>query len=81
MLYDLVRAEYLENYLVKVKFEDGKEGVVDFQDYAKSGGIFDLLKDISYFKKFRINGDIGTICWPNGADVAPETLYAKIQRR
>jgi hypothetical protein len=45
------------------------------------GGVFELLRDIDYFARLRADAEAGTIVWPNGADIAPETLYAHAQRR
>jgi len=69
----VVDAMYLEDYLIRITFNDGQIKVVDFQPYTKRKGVFLLLKDKTYFRNFFI--DLHTVCWPNGADVAPERLY------
>jgi hypothetical protein len=49
------------------------ERVVDFWRWLR-GEVFRPLADQREFKRFFIDG--GTVCWPNGADIAPETLRA-----
>ena len=72
-LHDVVEATYVSDYKIRIKFDDGIEAVVDFKKWVGSGPVFEALKDVDFFKKFTIDG--GTITWPNGADIAPETLY------
>jgi len=69
----VIDAMYLKDYLIRITFDDGQIKVVDFQPYVKRKGVFSLLKDSTFFRSFFI--DLNTICWPNGADVAPERLY------
>jgi len=57
-----------------VTFDDGTIGIVDFQPWLE-GPIFEPLKDVAYFRRFFLDG--GTVAWPNGADIAPETLYER----
>jgi hypothetical protein len=40
--------------------------------------VFAPLADTRRFAEVRVNPDTGTIEWPNGADIAPETLYEAI---
>ena len=79
MLFDIINAKYIKDYEVELKFENGKKGIVDFNQFLEKGGIFKKLKDKKYFKKFYVNKELGTICWPDSQDIAPETLYSKLK--
>ena len=70
----VVQAEYRGDFRIRLVFNDGVEGTVDFSDWLV-GPIFDPLKDRSFFARFFIEG--GTVTWPNGADIAPETLHER----
>jgi hypothetical protein len=69
----VIDGRHIKGYTIEVKFNDGTIRLVDFKPYVDRGGIFSELRDEEYFKKFFI--DLNTVCWPNGADVAPERLY------
>ncbi len=71
--FSVKEALYIDGYKIWLKFYDGKQGVVNLSDYI-SGEIFEPLKSISFFKDFSIERN--TIAWSNGADFAPEFLYA-----
>lgn len=73
---EVVSAEYRAGYIYTVLFDDGSKGDVDFAPYLERGPIFEPLRNLEFFKRARIEG--GTIAWPNGADIAPETLYEKV---
>ena len=75
---DVIEVRYVRNYTVWVKFDDGTQGEVDISRSFK-GPVFEPLRDVEYFKRVTVNPDLGTIVWPNGADVAPETLYERVQ--
>jgi hypothetical protein len=57
-----------------VRFSDGVEGQIDLESEL-SGKIFKPLKKTEYFKQFKLDEDLATLTWPNGADFAPEFLY------
>ncbi len=77
MSYDVISAEYLNEYRIKFTFEDGKSEIIDFLPFTKKGGVFGKFMDREYFKNFKINQEIGTITWGDDeVDVAPETLYS-----
>jgi len=59
-------------YTIKLEFDNGEKRVIDCEPWLK-GDIFQPLKDKDYFQKFFVDG--WSISWPNGADIAPETLY------
>ncbi|HLF88934.1 MAG TPA: DUF2442 domain-containing protein [Anaerolineales bacterium] len=74
MTPSLQTAEYAGGYRLRLSFADGKVGEIDLEDELW-GEVFELLKDKEVFKQFRIDPELGTIIWPNGADFAPEFLY------
>lgn len=68
----VIEAEYNAGYMIKLTFNDGVEEMIDFEQWL-DGPVFEPLKDVSYFQRFFLDG--GTVTWPNGADIAPETLH------
>jgi hypothetical protein len=75
-LNEVKDVKYRVDYVYNIKFDDGVEGDVDFSEYLTKGPVFGALKDREIFSKATVVG--GTIAWPNGADIAPETLYEKV---
>ncbi|MBZ0161021.1 DUF2442 domain-containing protein [Candidatus Methylomirabilis sp.] len=78
MIPKVVEARYTHDFTIHIRFEDGTEGDVNLREELY-GEIFEPLKDIAVFKTFTVHPDFHTLCWPNGADFAPEFLYEKIQ--
>ena len=70
----VVKAEYQGDFKIRLAFNDGVQGTVDFFDWLE-GPVFEPLKDRAYFARFFVEG--GTVTWPNGADIAPETLHER----
>jgi hypothetical protein len=78
MLKDIVQVRVLDGYDLHLRFEDGVEGRVDVAGLVAFTGVFAPLRERGYFLKVRVNPDLGTICWPNGADLDPDVLYSAI---
>src|SRR5262245_19426283 len=70
----VVKARHVRDYTIWLRFKDGIEGEVDFSEDLR-GPLFEPLRDIEYFKKFKVKGS--SIEWPNGADYAPEFLHLR----
>jgi len=78
MILHVREAKYLHDYTIKLRFNDGAEGEIDLKNEL-DGEVFETLKDIDKFKKFKVDPDIETIVWENGADLAPEFLYENMK--
>jgi hypothetical protein len=76
----LIEAAPREGYSVHVRFDDGTSADVDLTYLTEFGGVFAPLRDQDFFRRLRVDPELGTIVWPNHADVAPEALYAHAQR-
>ena len=74
MFIYVTEAKYLDNYEVKLEFNDGKVGIVNLENELY-GTMFEPLKDKRVFSTVRLDRDLDTITWDNGADLAPEFLY------
>jgi hypothetical protein len=70
-----VKAE--PDWRLEVAFSDGARGVVSLKDRL-FGPVFEPLKDPAFFQQVRID-EFGAVCWPNGADLAPDALYETIK--
>jgi hypothetical protein len=57
-----------------LRFEGGAEGELDFSDRVWRG-VFEPLADPEFFSRVELDSELGTTVWPNGADIAPETLH------
>lgn len=75
---DVTKIKYKDDYIYYIVFDDGTNGDVNFAEYIGKGPVFEPLRNLEFFRNAEIDG--GTIAWPNGADIAPETLYEKLNR-
>ncbi|MCA9442542.1 MAG: DUF2442 domain-containing protein [Candidatus Omnitrophica bacterium] len=74
MILHITEAKHLEGYRIEVAFNDGKRGVADLRE-ALHGPVFEPLRDKKVFADFRVDEELQTIVWSNGADLAPEYVY------
>ncbi len=73
-------AEYVADYRVFLRFEDGREAEVDLEKELW-GEVFEPLRDPAVFRSFRLDEELNTLTWPTGADFAPEFLYDCVASR
>lgn len=66
--------EKVRAYTLRVAFEDGTEQVIDFRPVLR-GELFGRLLDEAVFDQVRLDTDINTLVWPNGADFDPAILH------
>ena len=78
MLKDIVAVTPLNDHRLHLHFEDGVNGVVDVATLVKFQGVFAPLEDPAYFQLVHVNPELGTVVWPNGADLDPDVLYALV---
>jgi hypothetical protein len=71
-LPSVIDAKHQGRFRIRLTFNDGLQATVDFERWL-TGPVFEPVKALQYFSRFYIEG--GAIAWPNGADIAPETLY------
>jgi len=75
-LIPVTAVEVIGPHKIRLTFKDGLVGDVDFtgRNWRR---VFAPLADPNYFAKVYVDSEVGTIVWPNGLDMAPETLYER----
>src|SRR5690348_16193302 len=61
-------------YTLRVRFDDNSEQVIDFSPVL-AGELYGPLRDPALFAHVRIDPEVHTLVWPNGADFDPESLH------
>ncbi|MGO9202262.1 MAG: DUF2442 domain-containing protein [Limisphaerales bacterium] len=75
----IVDVEVLENYRVRLRFDDGAEGVADFSAKPRTG-VFAAWRDYSFFRRASI-GDCGELLWDDQIDFCPDALWQQVTGR
>lgn len=69
----------LTGFRIEVRFQDGTAGELNLSDRL-FGPVFEpLARDPELFQQVFVD-EFGAVCWPNGADLAPDALYLEIRR-
>jgi hypothetical protein len=71
--------EPLTDYTLRVTFDDGSERVVDLTDDLW-GPMGEPLRDLTYFRRVRVDPELRTVVWPNGFDLDPDVLHGRRSR-
>lgn len=77
MIPKVLEAKYSHDYVIHIRFADGTEGDIDLSRELY-GEMFEPLRDRKAFARVTVHPEFHTLCWPNGADIAPEFLYGKV---
>ena len=70
----IVGAAVIRDHVLRLLFDDGTVGDVDFS-VEEWRGVLEPLGDPKYFARVRVDPEARTVTWPNGEDLAPEPLY------
>lgn len=73
----VVSVRPLTGHRLEVVFDDGTHGVVPLKDRL-FGPVFEPLQDWEAFRQVFVD-EFGAVCWPNGADLAPDGLHERIR--
>ena len=73
-LVHVTRVDVIADHRLRLSFDDGSGGEIQFGD-DDWFGVFEPLRDPTVFAEARLDKELGTVVWPNGADIAPETLH------
>lgn len=78
--YEITAVEHLGGYRLRLTFADGLVGDIDLADRLKvpRGPVLEPLREVEYFAKVAVDPELGTVVWPNGADLAPEVLHEQV---
>ncbi len=74
-LVHVTAVEVTGDHRIRLSFDDGSKGEVTFAEHDWRG-VFEPLRDPNYFREVTLDEELGTIVWPNRADIAPETLHS-----
>jgi hypothetical protein len=75
-MQQVLSVQPLDGYRLAVTFRDGVHGIVALENRL-FGPVFEPLRDPAVFNQVFVD-EFGAVCWPNGADLAPDGLYERV---
>lgn len=75
---DITEVAVVRHGVLRLTFADGLVGVVDVLARMR-GPVFDQACCPEGFAKVAVDRETGTVTWPGGADLAPDTLYERVR--
>ena|SRR5437660_1577804 len=73
-IYRIETFDIISPYTLRVRFDDDTERVIDFRPVL-AGELYGPLRDLTLFNQVRIDPEVKTLVWSNGADFDPATLH------
>jgi len=73
-IYRVRSCQVVGPYLLRLRFDDDSEQVINFESVL-GGELYRPLRDLAIFNQVRIDPEVQTLVWPNGADFDPATLH------
>jgi hypothetical protein len=73
-IYRVKSFEMVDDYVLDIEFDDGISQRIDFRPVL-SGELYGPLQDLALFNQVKIDSEVHTLVWPNGADFDPATLH------
>ena len=75
---DITEAAVVRHGVLALTFADGLRGEVDVLD-RMHGPVFESARSQEGFAQVAVDRETGTVVWPGGADLAPDTLYERVR--
>jgi hypothetical protein len=71
----IVGVELANPFKLLLEFNTGERKLVDIEQYFRGPIFRPVREDPGYFNQVKVDDELGTIVWPNGADIDPDVLY------
>ena len=74
----VTNVHHIQDYVLELTFSNGVQAKLDFRSkIVGRGGVFAPLEDINFFRRVRVDPEVGTLVWPNDVDLDPDVLYSQ----